>query len=196
MAETTEKSTHKTAKGRTINGKPDRRRTRRAGARAKRPLGPQKTAQAEAQKRKKTTVPRKRPRASATIQLPEPGAATQQLAVDGAPDTTQPAEPGKPGLDRLTEAVDAQLDAKKCEEIAKSLANQAAGGNASSAKVLIMLADQKKRKVEMEMNQLLAWEIVHGLDSEPEYQEPAKDNAEIEKPVPVVVETIHAVAVD
>ena len=192
MAETTE-TTHKTAKGRTINGKPDNRRTGRAGARAKQPLGRPKKAQAEAQKRRKTTVPGKRPRDAATTQPPDPGAATRQPEVS---DNTEPAEPEKPGLDRLTEAVDTLLTEEKCGQIAKSLAKQIAGGNASSAKVLIMLADQRKRKSEMERNQKLTSEFIQDLCSEPEYEEPAEDDGESDKPEPVVIETIHAVAAD
>lgn len=184
MAETTQKTTESIAKGRTHEGKPTGHPTGRAGARTKRPVGPQKKAQAEAQKRRKKSIPGKRPRA---------GAAGPHLRAGNAAVAPQPGDPLKNGLERLTDEVDKMLDARS-KTIARALAKQIEKGNASSVKVVVALAEQKKRKTEMEMNKLRNRKYLQELVSEVEYKPPAEEGGVIDKPQPGIIETLHAVA--
>jgi hypothetical protein len=184
MAESTKKIIHKIAKGRTNNGKSTRRTTGRAGARAKRPLGAQKTAQAEAQKRNKRTIPRKWPRTLL--------AANHPVANGGASDRPEPGDSEKNGLDRVTEELDRLLN-EKSADIARSLADQISKGNGNCTKIAIALVEKMKRKLEMKKNKGRIRAMVGALHDEPEYDEPAEGKAQTDHQ-PGVVETIHAVA--
>lgn len=181
MAESTKKITHKRAKGRAIDGKSTRRTTGRAGARGKRPIGPQKTAQAEAQKRKKRTFPR-------NLRIHFPGAGR-------AAGTPHAAESGKYGIDRLTQEIDRMLE-NESTNLARALVKQIAEGHAGSARIAVALTEKMKRKEEMESNQERLRETIDKVQSEPEFEEPARDEGQTDKPQPGVVETMHAVAED
>lgn len=183
MAEITRKFTHKRAKGRTIHAKPTRRTTGRAGARSRRTAGPRKTASAEAQKRKKKTATRKRPRNLAANLHP----------VDHSPATAaQPVPEEKLGLERLMEAID-KLMTKRSDSIASTLADQIAKGNAGCTKVAVGLAEKVQRKREMERDQGRLQGCLHQLENEPEFKDPEEDIDSIDRSEPGIVETIHAV---
>jgi hypothetical protein len=183
MAEKTKKITHKSAKGRTINAKPTRRTTRRAGLRPRRPVGSSKTAPAQAEKRKKKTPPRKR--APNPVPIHHPGNGSP--ATGARPDSTT-----KHGLDHLMEAID-QMMCDRSKTIADTLANLIANGNAGCAKVVVDLAEKRQRKLEMEKHQEECRIIVEDLANQPEFENPAQRDAETGKPQPGHIETIHAV---
>jgi hypothetical protein len=190
MAETTEKTTHKRAKGRTIDGQPHRRRTGRAGAREKRPLGPQKAAQAEAQKRKKTTLPRKRPRAGATIQPPDAG---------GATDNSQAAQSAKDGIALLKQEA-AKILQEDFHPLLHALKKKALKGYASSMNLIVEYAKPGPpapgdKSVDKSEDGCFT-NCVQDLAAQPEFIDPADDKDEDKKPEPVVIDTIHAVAED
>lgn len=174
MAEKTEKSTVKRAKGKSTNGKSGRRKSASADARAKRPARRKKAPAAE--------TARKQQAAGETLQ-PAGGSAAAQ-PVDGE----------RLGVDRLTDAVDQLLNKEKSKQIATSLADQVAQGNASSARVLIMLADRKKRSSDLNAEKAEMTNLLLNLANQPEYEEPAEDDCEAKEETGGVLETVHAVA--
>lgn len=181
MAEPSENTNDNIAKGKKTHGTTTRRTTGRAGAKSKRPIRPRKTAQEKARKRKKTAVHSKR----------TPAADAPRDNGAGQP---QPGEPGKYGFDRLTDAVEMLLNQETCEDIAISLKKQVQDGKASSAKTLMAIAEQGKRKSEMEKNQKMSRDLIQSFAGQAEYEEPARHDSPTDKPEPGVIETLHAIA--
>jgi hypothetical protein len=149
MAEKTRKAIHRTAKGKTTNGKPGKRTRGRARATAKPTLKRKKKAQAEAEKKPAT-------------------------ANGGKHSSSRRAEPipgEKHGLQLLKQKAIELIDMQGAQLVA-ALMEAAKKGNASAARLLFMLIQYSEPEILAVPNGRNFMESILKMANEPEFEHP------------------------
>lgn len=153
MAEKTRKAIHQTAKGKTTNGKTGRRTTGRARATAKPTLERKKTAQAEAEKKP---------------------AAANGGNHSGSGSAAEPVPGEKHGLALLKQKAVKLID-EQGAELVIALMKEGRNGNASAARLLVMLAKYSEPEMLATPHGRDFMKSILNMANEPEFEHPEEE---------------------